>query len=325
MSIIKVQNLSRSFKQYKKDPGFLGSIKGLFNRKYFEINAVEDISFEIEEGEIVGFLGPNGAGKTTTLKMLSGILTPSNGKIDVMGFNPFERKKDFLKQYALVMGQKSQLWWELPPMEGFLLNKEIYEVDDKNFTEFVNELAEILEVGDILNVPVRKLSLGQRMKCELIAALVHKPKILFLDEPTIGLDIVVQKKIRQFFKEYNKRSKTTVILTSHYMDDVEELCERIIVINHGKKIYDGNLGELIKKYASEKYLKLNFQKNIDREDLEKFGKVIEYHENGIGAVLSVPRVNHTNVAGEILKKFPVDDLDISEVSLEEIISKIFQS
>lgn len=323
--MIKVQNLSRSFKQYKKDPGFWGSMKGLFDRKYFEINAVDNISFEINEGEIVGFLGPNGAGKTTTLKMLSGILAPSSGEIDILGFTPFERKKEFLKKYALVMGQKSQLWWDLPPMEGFLLNKEIYEVEDKHFKEFVNELAEILDVKDILNVPVRKLSLGQRMKCELIAALIHKPKILFLDEPTIGLDIVVQKRIRKFFKEYNANSKTTVILTSHYMDDVEELCERIIVINHGKKIYDGNLSELVKKYASEKYLKLNFQKNVQRKDLEKFGKIIEYNDNGINATLSVLREDHTNIAGEILKKFPVDDLDISEVSLEEIISNIFQS
>lgn len=321
--IISVQNLGKSFRQYKKDPGLLGSIKSLFNRKYFDIDAVKDISFEIEQGEMIGFIGPNGAGKTTTLKMLSGILYPTSGEVRVIGHEPFKREPVFQKQFALVMGQKSQLWWDLPPSEGFLLNKEIYGVDDKSYNEILNELSELLEVKDIINVPVRKLSLGQRMKCELIASLLHSPKLLFLDEPTIGLDIVVQKKIRQFLKEYNQKKNITMLLTSHYMDDVQELCKRIIVINKGTIIYDGSLDTIIKQYGKEKYLGFVFNKSVNVKDLETFGTVQEYNPDGLSVKLSVPREEHTRIAAEMLKKFPVDDLDISEVSLEEIIGNIF--
>lgn len=222
------------------------------------------------------------------------------------------------------MGQKSQLWWELPAMEGFILNKEIYEIDDKFFKERVNELAKLLEVGDILKVPVRKLSLGQRMKCELIAALIHNPKVLFLDEPTIGLDVVVQKKIREFFKQYNQESKTTILLTSHYMEDVAELCKRVIIINHGQKIYDGSLIELTKNYANDKYLKLVFNSKVAKSDLSKYGEVIDFEKNGLKGTISVSREDHTKVAAAILQNLPVDDLDISEVDLEDIVAKIFQ-
>ncbi len=251
MPIIEVKNLTKTFKIYKKEPGLSGSLKSLFSRKYENKTAVNDVSFSIEEGELIGFIGPNGAGKTTTLKMLSGLLYPSGGSVSVLGYKPFDRKNEFLKQISLVMGQKNQLWWDLPPMDTFLLNKEIYEISDKDFKSRVEELSELLDVKDILNVQVRKLSLGQRMKCELMAALLHHPKILFLDEPTIGLDVVVQQKLRDFIKEYNIKYKATILLTSHYMRDVKHLCKRVVVINYGQIIYDGNLDQLTKQYAKK--------------------------------------------------------------------------
>lgn len=319
--VIEVKNLQKHFKQHKKEPGFMGSVKSLFKREYFDIKAVDDISFSIDEGEIVGFIGPNGAGKTTTLKMLSGLLYPTDGVAQVLGYNPYKRQPEFQKQFSLVMGQKNQLWWDLPAVESFLLNKEIYEVPTKQYNETVEELSELLDIKEIMNVQVRKLSLGQRMKCELVAALLHSPKVLFLDEPTIGLDVVMQKKIREFFKEYNRKYKTTVILTSHYMDDVKELCDRIIIIDHGKLIYDGNLNEIIKKYAGNKNLTAVFLKEVDRADLEKIGMVTEFEP--LKATISVPRAVHGQAAAELLSKFPVDDLDISEVHLEDVIRKIF--
>lgn len=246
---IEVKNLSKTYEYYKKQPGLLASVKGLFSREKLYTEAVKEINFNIEEGELVGFLGPNGAGKTTTLKILSGILYPSGGEAKVLGHIPWKRQKEYQKQFALVMGQKNQLWWDLPAMESFVLNKEIYEVPDKEFKENLEELTELLDVKDILDVQVRKLSLGQRMKCELIAALLHKPKVLFLDEPTIGLDVVAQKNIRDFIKKYNKEEKTTIILTSHYMEDISQLCQRIIIIDLGRIVYDGRLDDLMKKYA----------------------------------------------------------------------------
>ncbi|MFZ2202549.1 MAG: ABC transporter ATP-binding protein [Microgenomates group bacterium] len=321
--LIQVKNLTRSFKQYKKEPGLMGSVKGLFKREQFEVTAVDNISFSIDEGEVVGFIGPNGAGKTTTLKILSGLLYPTAGEVTVLGQEPFKRNKEFLKSYALVMGQKSQLWWDLPPIEGFLLNKEIYEVSGKDYEANVAELAEILDVGDVLKIPVRKLSLGQRMKCELIAALLHKPKILFLDEPTIGLDVVIQKNIRAFLKSYNEKYKTTIMLTSHYMDDVSELCQRVIIISHGRIIYDGGLKNLVSKYAKRKNLKLVFYKPIPKPDLKEFGQIVDYKGDGLSVTLSVKRSEHTRIASALLSKFPVDDLDVSEIGLDDIIRQIF--
>lgn len=251
MSIIEVKKLTKSFKIYKKEPGLGGALKSLFSRKYEDKTAVNDVSFSIEEGELIGFIGPNGAGKTTTLKMLSGLLYPSNGTVSVLGSKPFDRKKDFLKQISLVMGQKNQLWWDLPPMDTFLLNKEIYEISDADFKSRVEELSELLDVKQIMHVQVRKLSLGQRMKCELMAALLHRPKILFLDEPTIGLDVVVQQRVRHFIKDYNLKYKATILLTSHYMQDVKAMCSRVIVINHGAIIYDGVLDDLLTKFGKK--------------------------------------------------------------------------
>ncbi len=321
MSTITVSHLTKYYKVHKKEPGFFGSLKSLFSREYYDAKAVDDISFEIKEGELVGFIGPNGAGKTTTLKCLSGLLYPTSGEVSVLGFKPFERKNKFLKEIALVMGQKNQLWWDLPAMESFLLNKEIYEVPDKKFNETLEELSELLEVKDILNVQVRKLSLGQRMKCELIAALIHSPKVLFLDEPTIGLDVVMQKKLRDFIKVYNKRFNATIILTSHYMEDVRQLCERVIIIDHGKILYDGKLDDVVKKYSKHKFLSVVFDSEVSKEKLSKLGKIREW--DFPKAVISVPRDESTKVAAKLLDQFPIDDINIEEPDIEDIIRDVF--
>jgi len=323
--IITVGHLSRSFRSYKKEPGVLGSLRSLYHRDFFDVHAVKDISFTINPGEAIGFIGPNGAGKTTTLKMLSGLLYPSAGQVSVLGYEPFQRKPEYLKKYALIMGQKSQLWWDLPPLEGFILNKEIYQVSDTSFNANIRYLADLLDVTSVLKIPVRKLSLGQRMKCELIAALIHNPQILFLDEPTIGLDVVVQKKIRAFLKTHNQEKKTTIILTSHNMDDVQEICKRIIIINHGSLIYDGPLADLTKQYAKNKVLKLIFNQPVTKTELKKYGTITHFEVGGLSATISVPRVKHTTIAGDILRDFSVDDLDIAETSLEDIIREIFET
>lgn len=320
--IIQIEHLSRNFRQYRKSPGLLASIKGIFHREYFTIPAVKDISFTVDEGEVVGFIGPNGAGKTTTLKMLSGLLSTSSGSINVLGFEPFKRQPEFLKSYALVMGQRSQLLWDLPPLETFELNREIYSIPKQKYSDALDHLATLLDVKDFLDIPVRKLSLGQRMKCELIASLLHQPKLLFLDEPTIGLDVVVQKNIRSFLREYNQDQKTTIMLTSHYMDDVQELCSRIIIINQGSVVYDGDLNRLIRQYVNHKNLKLTFTNKIHKKDLSSFGELIHFHD-GISATLRVPRETHLQVASALIKKLPVDDLDIAEVGLDEVIRQIF--
>lgn len=319
--IISVDKLSKYFKQYKKQPGLMGSIKSLFKREYFTIKAVDQISFKIDEGEFVGFIGPNGAGKTTTLKCLSGLLYPTSGDVKVMGFTPFDRKKDFLTQISLVMGQKNQLWWDLPAMDSFLLNKEIYEVPKDQFEKVIDELVKMLDLKEVLNVQVRKLSLGQRMKCELVAALLHSPRVLFLDEPTIGLDVTMQKRLRDFFKEYNGKFKTTVILTSHYMDDVRELCKRVIIIDKGKIIYDGLLDKIVKQYVKDKYITMRFLNPVDKVDVSKFGKVIKFAEDT--ATISVPREDVPGVSAKMLEALPVDDVDIKEMDLDDVVRMIF--
>jgi ABC-2 type transport system ATP-binding protein len=274
MPTIEVKNLVKSYEYYKKQPGLWASVKSLFHREKLLAEAVKNINFEIKEGELVGFLGPNGAGKTTTLKVLSGILYPNGGDVRVLGYDPYKRQKEYQKQFALVMGQKNQLWWDLPAMESFILNKEIYEVSDGDFKNNLDELVNLLDIGDILDIQVRKLSLGQRMKCELVAALLHKPKVLFLDEPTIGLDVVAQKNIRDFIKKYNQEKKTTIILTSHYMEDISQLCQRVIIINLGEIVYDGDLQALVNKYAPYKLLTVTFNNNgVQKGMVEKFGEI----------------------------------------------------
>lgn len=319
--VISVKNLSKHFKVYKKEPGLTGSLKSLFIRHYETVKAVQDISFDIEQGEIVGFIGQNGAGKTTTLKMLSGLLYPTAGDVAVLGFNPWDRKPEFQKQFALIMGQKNQLWWDLPAIESFLLNKAIYEIPDKQFDDTLEKLSTLLDVKDILQIQVRKLSLGQRMKCELIAALLHNPKVLFLDEPTIGLDVVMQKTLRDFIAQYNKEFGATIILTSHYMDDVKELCERIIMIDKGRKMYDGSLDQIIKKYARNKIVSISFSEKIKKSDLKKHGEIKSFTDQS--ATITVPRKSATKTASQLLKNFKIQDLNIEEAPIEAIIREIF--
>lgn len=323
MEIIKVKNLSKRYEYVQKKEGLQNSFKNLFKSEKKSKDAVRNISFSIKEGELVGFLGPNGAGKTTTLKMLSGILTPSSGKVEVLGFEPIKRQKEYQMQFSFVMGQKLQLWWDLPPMESFILNKKIYEIGDDEFKKTLDELVSLLDVKDILEKQVRQLSLGERMKCELIAALLHDPKVIFLDEPTIGLDVVAQKKIRDFIKKYNKEKKTTIILTSHYMEDILQLCERIIIINLGKIIYDGPIENLIEKYAPNKMITVYFEKEVERKRIEKFGQISKYEPIKIS--MEVPRSRIKDVAGEILKSsLPVKDIEISEDDIDSIIRNIFE-
>jgi len=323
--LISVQHLKKYFKVYKKQPGLWGSIESLWHREYEEVKAVDDISFDIQSGEVVGFIGQNGAGKTTTLKMLSGLLYPTDGQVSVLGFNPWDRKPEFQKQFALVMGQKNQLWWDLPAMETFLLNKAIYEIPDDQFKKTLSKLIDLLDVKDIVNVQVRKLSLGQRMKCELIAALLHNPKVLFLDEPTIGLDVVMQKILRDFIRDYNQQFGATIILTSHYMGDVKELCERAIIIDHGHKIFDGKLQSIIDEFARNKILSLVFSEAVNRSKLETYGTLKEFSEDGtaLTATLLVPRKEAAKIAAQLLEKLPIQDLNIEEPPIEAIIREVF--
>ncbi len=323
MPAIDVKHLARNYEYYRKPPGLSGSLRGLFRRERFVAEAVKDCSFSIEAGELVGFLGPNGAGKTTTLKVLSGILHPTAGDVRVLGYVPFRRQAEFQKQFAIVMGQKNQLWWDLPARESFLLNKEIYEIPDREFERSLAEFAELLDIGDILDVPVRKLSLGQRMKCELVAALVHRPKVLFLDEPTIGLDVVAQQNIRDFIGRYNREQGTTIILTSHYMEDISRLCRRVIIIDQGRIVSDGPLDDLVRRYATEKLLTLSFPAGtVRREDLRPFGEIVTAAE--AKAVLKVPRERVKNAASMILSSaLPVEDILISEMEIDEVVRIIF--
>jgi ABC-2 type transport system ATP-binding protein len=323
MPIIEVKNLSKKYEFQKKAPGVLNSLKNLFSRQKQFKTAVKKISFSIKEGELVGFLGPNGAGKTTTLKMLSGIITPTAGQAEVLGYVPWKREPVYQKQFAMVMGQKNQLWWDLPPMESFLLNKEIYEVDKKRFQENLDQLVKLLKVKDILHKQVRQLSLGERMKCELISSLLHDPKVLFLDEPTIGMDVVAQKNIRDFLLKYNRERKTTILLTSHYMEDIMKLCNRIIIIHHGTIIYDGQVEKLIKKYAPVKVVKVYLDGEVTREEASRLGEVYEFEPTLV--TYSIPRKKIKEAAAQILSSnLPVRDIDIGEIRVEKIIRNIFE-
>jgi ABC-2 type transport system ATP-binding protein len=320
--VIDVANLSKSFDYYRKELGLKSSLKNLFHREKLSKEAVRSISFQIDEGEMVGFLGPNGAGKTTTLKMLSGILHPTSGGASVLGYTPWERKKAFKMQFAIVMGQKAQLWWDLPANESLYLNKCIYEVDDRAYQATLAELTELLDVKDLLNVQVRRLSLGERMKMELIAALIHKPRLIFLDEPTIGLDIISQKKIREFLKYYNQQKKATVVLTSHYMQDVEDLCRRTIIINQGRIVYDGDLLKVNDTFSQSKIIKLQLSEEVRREALEAFGQVKEHADFSV--TLQVPRLEVKERSKAILDYLPVVDFNIEDIPVEEGIALLYQ-
>jgi ABC-2 type transport system ATP-binding protein len=320
--MIEIRALSKRFSYYEKNLGFKNSLKNLIFRKKLFKDAVKNISFQVDEGEIVGFLGPNGAGKTTTLKMLSGILFPTSGNASVAGFIPWEREKKFKMLISIVMGQKSQLWWDLPALESFYLNKCIYEIDDKTYKIFLDELSEMLDVKSLLNIQIRRLSLGERMKMELIASLLHKPRILFLDEPTIGLDIVSQKKMREFLKFYRDQYKTTVLLTSHYMKDIEDLCKRSVIINDGMIIFDGPLNGVNDFFNGKKIIKLQLGKIIEEKVLKRFGYVKEI--SGTTAVFEVERNDVSKISGKMIGSLPVLDFTIEDIPVEEGISLLFE-
>ncbi len=301
---IIADGLTKTYQIDKKLPGLMGSLKGIIHREYREVTAVNNVSFLVEPGELVGFIGPNGAGKTTTLKMLSGLLYPTSGKIDVLGHNPWSRETTFLKSISLVMGQKNQLWWDLPASESFALAKEIYDIDDQTYKKTLGDLVEMLDLTDVMNVQVRKLSLGQRMKAELVAALIHRPQVLFLDEPTIGLDVVMQKVLRDFIKNYNQQYGGSIMLTSHYMDDVKELCKRVIIIDHGMIIFDGLLADVIAKFSKHKII----------EVISADGKKITH---------KVLRDKVAETAAKLLKDTGVVDINIKEVEIEDVIRDVF--
>jgi ABC-2 type transport system ATP-binding protein len=318
---ISVGNLSKFYEVHQKEPGFRGSLSAFFRRRYETVRAVDDVSFAIEEGEIVGFLGPNGAGKTTTLKVLSGLLFPTAGDVSVCGFRSFERSDAFLRQITLVMGQKNQLIWDLPASESFEVNRAIYEIPHGDYLAVRKELTDLLDLGGVLNKQVRKLSLGERMKCELAAALLHRPRVLFLDEPTIGLDVTMQARVREFLIEYNRRHGATILLTSHYMADVEALCKRVLLIDHGKLLYDGSLEALIERVSSVKYVRILTERPILRAELERFGEVREV--DSLKATLAVPRDRTSAIAAQLFQSLPIADVTIEEPEVEEIIGRIF--
>ncbi len=319
--VITIDRLRKDYRVHKKEPGLAGSVRSLFHREYKTVPAVQDIDLNIEEGELVGFIGPNGAGKTTTLKMLSGLLYPTSGKATVLGYTPWERRKDFLKQFSLVMGQKAQLWWDLPLYDSLLLQRDIYEMDNKDFADSLQELTDLLKLEPFLKVQVRKLSLGQRMRGELAAAFIYRPKVLFLDEPTIGLDVVVQKKIREFIARYNQRHKATIILTSHYLEDVRELAKRIIIIDHGKIMFDGTVESLLSKHVDHKRIVLTFSEKIAKDRLEQFGRIVSYQP--LKAAIQVPRAETTQQAAKMLSNLPVEDISIEEPRLENVVRELF--
>jgi ABC-2 type transport system ATP-binding protein len=319
---IESRGLTKVFRTYKKKPGLSGALRGLFRRDYTEMRAVDGVSFRIEEGEFVGFLGPNGAGKTTMLKMLSGLVQPSEGEASVLGFTPWERKDALKRQFALLMGQKNALWWDLPARESLELNRVIYGIDRSRFRSVVGELTELLDVGDKLDVMVRELSLGERMKMELIAALLHSPKVLFLDEPTIGLDVTSQKRVREFLKRHNRKAGVTTLLTSHYMGDIEELCQRVIIIDHGKLFFDGPLSAIVDRFSAHKVLHLTFSRDVEGA-FGALGEVLEH--TPLSLRMRVPRSRVADVCREALSTWPVSDLAVTEPSVEEVIRQLFDT
>lgn len=324
MPAIEVNHLGKTFRTYKKLPGFTGALKGIFRRQYEQVQAVDNVSFKIEPGELVGFLGPNGAGKTTTLKMLAGLLHPSSGTATVLGHTPWERRDEYRRQFALLLGQKNQLWWDLPARESLGLNAKIYGIPAEKAGRTIRELSELLRVEGKLNISVRELSLGERMKMELIASLLHEPKVLFLDEPTIGLDVISQKTIREFIRQHNAEQKTTILLTSHYMADIQELCERVIIIDRGKIFFDGKLDDIVDRFADFKLVTIRCENPDQPLALERISRHGEVMEKGGNAVtLKVKREQVIPACKALLDEISVSDIDIQEIPIEEVIRQIF--
>lgn len=319
---IVVRDLRKVYKVHEREAGAAASLKSLFKRKYKEVEAVKGISFNIQPGEIVGFLGPNGAGKTTTLKMLSGLLYPTAGEAKVLGYTPWKREPAYLRQLSYVLGNRSQLAWDIPAMDSFIVNQAIYEIPEKQFRETLDELVSLLDLEKLLKKPVRGLSLGERMKCELAASLLHRPNILFLDEPTLGVDVTMQTRIRQFIAEHNQRYGATVILTSHYMADVTALCKRVLVIHHGSLLYDGDLNQLSERIAPFKQVRLDLEKPLEASVFEEYGEVMQIE--GTKVTLRMPREQTSLVVARLLTDLPVVDLTVEDPAIEEVIDLVFQ-
>ncbi|HMN30777.1 MAG TPA: ATP-binding cassette domain-containing protein [Caldilineaceae bacterium] len=318
---IFLESLSKTYLVPERDPGIRAALKSLVQRRQRAIKAVDQVSFAVEPGEIVGFLGPNGAGKTTTLKMLAGLLHPTSGVGRVLDYQPWQRKRDFLKAITLVMGQRNQLNWDIPASDSFELNRVIYRVPPDEYYETLSELTDLLELSPLVNKPVRNLSLGERMKCEIAAALLHRPRVLFLDEPTIGLDVTAQRRIREFIREYNRRHGATILLTSHYMADVEALCQRVIVIHHGRILFDGPLNELVKRFSPHKTITVELEAHVEMPALASFGEFV--HQSNGQVMLRVPKADTARVAGRLLAELPVSDLTIEDPPIEEVIEQVF--
>src|SRR5579872_7301041 len=321
MTAVDVRDLKKTYRVFRKREGLLASIKGLFRRDYHSVHAVAGVSFQIEQGEMVAFLGPNGAGKTTTLKLLSGLIYPTAGQASVLGHVPWKREIAYRRRFALVMGQKNQLWWDLPAQESFGLHREIYRIDPADFERRLAELTSLLEVTKLVGQPVRELSLGERMRMELIAALLHSPDLLLLDEPTIGLDVVSQRKVQDFLKYYQAERKLTVVLTSHYMKDVQALCRRAIIINEGEIKHDGPLAQIVDRFSTYKVIELLFSGEKRPEGLERFGEVFD--DNFPRAKLKVPRNQVPEILAALLSRYSLEDVGVHDRPLEEAIAEIF--
>ncbi len=321
MAIIEAKGLTKTYQVFQKQPGLAGALRGLLRRQYKSVEAVADVSFSIEPGEMVAFLGPNGAGKTTTLKMLSGLIYPTAGTARVLGFVPWERPDAFRRRFSLIMGQKNQLWWDLPAGDSFHLHREIYSLPADRFERTLGELTDLFDVRQLTRQPVRELSLGERMKMELIAALLHEPQLLLLDEPTIGLDVVAQVSIQRCLKEYNTQRGVTMLLTSHYMRDVEALCPRVLVISQGRVIYDGALAGIVERFGRSKLVRLQFDGEEVPAELARFG---EFTASGPVAELHVDRAEVTKVLEAILDRWTVVDMSVHDPPLEQVIARVFE-
>jgi ABC-2 type transport system ATP-binding protein len=322
MKAIRAQNLCKTYSFYEKEKGIKGSLEGLLRRKKVFVEAVREINLDIKVGEVVGFIGPNGAGKTTTLKMLSGILHPSGGQVEVLGFIPFKREKTFLKNITLISGQRNRLFWDLPAEDYLNFLKVVYEIPESVYKKNLESLIQLAGIGEILKVPQRKLSVGQRRRCELVAALVHDPKAIFLDEPTNAIDLINARKIREFIKEKGKERKYSIVLTSHNMADIEQVCERLIIINRGKIVYDGSTQSLTRSNGFNKRIRAVFNDRLVIEKIEKLGKVIE--KNGQEILLDVEPHQAASVASQLFANFSVKDISITDPPLEKIIESIYQ-
>jgi ABC-2 type transport system ATP-binding protein len=319
---IIVENLSKTYQVPEREGGFGAAVRSFFVRKYKDVKAVQEVNFKISRGEIVGFLGPNGAGKTTTLKMLSGLLHPTSGKAAVLDFTPWELKPDYLRSMTLVMGQRNRLSWDIPAADSFLLNQAIYRLPDDEYKATYKELDELLELEPLMKKPVRNLSLGERMKCEIAAGLLHRPKVLFLDEPTIGLDITGQGNIREFLREYNRRTGATILLTSHYMADVTALCERIIIIHHGQLKYDGGISDLSRKIAPFKLIGVRLAET-NSHDLRKYGTPVQNEEDSEKQYIQVKAEDVTRITSGLLADLPIHDITITDPPIEDVIEQAF--